>query len=303
MRPRPDPAGCLAHPRRATTASASHVPRFARAFAKASLFRCVSPFSALRAGGNKAEKIAFANSCPALSGGARVSVWARPGAIRPGRGSAGCPLVAVSVPPLRPVCSRGAPGGAPSPAADRRAVPPFRARFRRAPPGRSARRSALRAPAPVLCACPPRGFCPFDDGFPAGFLARVGLLGFVSRVRSLRSLPLWPCAGGLVSRGAPPSSSRGVGGSRAGQVAAARCLSVQRVTRRPARGQEAARRGGVGDSVPGAAAAAPWPSCAPWQGVGTLHPPRRFARGAGATAGEVGMIRAGLTPRLAYSDQ
>ena len=129
-------------------------------FRKSLLFRCVSPFRGRARGGNKAEKRAFSNSFPALSGGARVSVWARPGAIRPGRGAAGCPLVASSVPPLRPVCSRGAPGGAPSPAADRRAVPPFRARFRRAPPGRSARRSALRAPAPVLCACPPRGFCP-----------------------------------------------------------------------------------------------------------------------------------------------
>ena len=247
MRPRPDPAGCLAHPRRATTASASHVPRFARAFAKASLFRCVAPVSALRAGVNKAEKIAFANSCPALSGGARDAVRARPGAIRPGRGSAGCPLAAASVPPLRPVCSRGAPGGAPSPAADRRAVPPFRARFRRAPLG-----SSLCPPRPragALCLPAPR-LLPFDDGFPAGFLARVGLLGFVSRVRSLRSLPLWPCAGGLVSRGAPPSSSRGVGGSRAGLVAAARCLSVYCVTRRPLRGQEAARRGRVGDFCP-----------------------------------------------------
>lgn len=187
--------------------------------------------------------------------------------------------------------------------------------------GRSARRAAVpralssRAARPLGSSlCPPRpragALClpaprllPFDDGFPAGFLARVGLLGFVSRVRSLRSLPLWPCAGGLVSQGAPPSSSRGVGGSRAGQVAAARCLSVYCVTRRPLRGQEAARRGRVGDSVPGAAAAAPWPSCAPWQGMGTLHPPRRCARGAGATAGEVGMIRAGRKPRLAYGDQ
>lgn len=226
MRPRPDPAGCLAHPRRATTASAPHVPRSARAFAKASLFRCVAPVSALRAGVNKAEKIAFANSCPALSGGARVSVWARPGAIRPGRGSAGCPLVASSVPPLRPVCSRGAPGGAPSPAADRRAVPPFRARFRRAPPGRSARRSALRAPAPPLCACPPRGFCPsMMDSRPVSSRVWGCSASFRASARCARSRSgLVP--GGLVSRGAPPSSSRGVGGSRAGQVAAARCLSV-----------------------------------------------------------------------------
>ena len=197
--------------------------------------------------------MALPNSCPALrlrAAAAVVAVWARPGAIRPGRGSAGCPLVAVSVPPLRPVCSRGAPGGAPSPAADRRAVPPFRARFHRAPPGRSARRSALRAPAPVLSACPPRGFCPSMGYGAAMVVARVGLLGFVSRVRSLRSLPLWPCAGGLVSRGAPPSSSRGVGGSRAGLVAAVRCLSVYCVTRRPLWGQEAARRGRVGGLCP-----------------------------------------------------
>lgn len=250
MRPRPDPAGCLAHPRRATTASAPHVPRSARAFAKASLFRCVAPVSALRAGVNKAEKIAFANSCPALSGGARDAVRARPGAIRPGRGAAGCPLVAASVPPLRPVCSRGASGGAPSPAADRRAVPPFRARFRRAPPGRSARRSALRASrVGALCLPAPR-LLPFDDGFPAGVVARVGVRVPVSRVACSARSRAGLVPGGLVSRGAPPSSSRGVGGSRAGLVAAARCLSVQRVTRRPARGQEAARRGRVGTLSP-----------------------------------------------------
>lgn len=234
-----------------------------------------------------------------------MSVWARPGAIRPGRGSAGCPLVAVSVPPLRPVRSRGAPGGAPAAAAQpARAVPRGLAaagRARRLP--RSPCRSALRASrVGALCLPAPR-LLPFDYGFPVGVVARVGVRVPVSRLRLLRALQRWPCAGGLVSQGAPPSSSRGVAGSRAGQVAAARCLSVQRVTRRPARGQEAARRGGVGDSVPGAAAAAPWPSCAPWQGVGTLHPPRRCARGAGATAGEVGMIRAGLAPRLAYGDQ
>lgn len=199
MRPRPDPAGCLAHPRRATTASAPHVPRSARAFAKASLFRCVAPVSALRAGVNKAEKIAFANSCPALSGGARVAVWARPGAIRPGRGSAGCPLVAVSVPPLRPVWSRGAPGGAPAAAAQpARAVPRGLAaagRARRLP--RSPCRSALRAPASVLSACPPRGFCPSMGYGAACVVARVGVRVPVSRLRLLRALQRWPCAGGF----------------------------------------------------------------------------------------------------------
>ena len=75
--------------------------------------------------------------------------------------------------------------------------------------GRAALRAALRHRRPIGAPlCPPRpragALClpaprllPFDDGFPAGFLARVGLLGFVSRVRSLCSLPLWPCAGGL----------------------------------------------------------------------------------------------------------
>lgn len=252
IRPRPVPAGFLAHPRRATTASASRVPRFARAFAKASLFRCVAPVSALRAGVNKAEKIAFANSCPALSGGARVSVWARPGAIRPGRGSAGCPLVAVSVPPLRPVRSRGAPGGAPAAAAQpARAVPRGLAaagRARRLP--RSPCRSALRASrVGALCLPAPR-LLPFDDGFPAGVVARVGGASLFRACACFARSSAGLVPGGLVSRGAPPSSSRGVGGSRAGQVAAARCLSVQRVTRRPARGQEAARRGRVGTLSP-----------------------------------------------------
>ena len=162
-----------------------------------------------------------------------------------------------------------------------------------APCRRSARASVARRPAARLVALPsapprrrsvparPAAFAPsMMDSRPVSSRVWGCSASFRASARCARSRSgLVP--GGLVSRGAPPSSSRGVGGSRAGQVAAARCLSVQRVTRRPARGQEAARRGGVGDSVPGAAAAAPWPSCAPWQGVGTLHPPRRFALGGG----------------------
>lgn len=56
MRPRPDPAGCLAHPRRSTTASAPHVPRSARAFAKASLFRCVAPYPRCARGSTKRKR-------------------------------------------------------------------------------------------------------------------------------------------------------------------------------------------------------------------------------------------------------
>ena len=168
--------------------------------------------------------MAFPNSCPALrlrAAAAVVAVWARPGAIRPGRGSAGCPLAAVSVPPLRPVRSRGAPGGAPSPAADRRAVPPFRARFRRAPPGRSARRSALRAPAPPLSACPPRGFCSFD-GVTGRFPRACGAARLRFALHSLRSFPRWRWHFSLC--GAPPSVSRRSGCSRA--VAVGGALSV-----------------------------------------------------------------------------
>jgi len=73
-------------------------------------------------------------------------------------------------------------------------------------------------PASVLSASPPRGFCPSMGYGAAMVVARVGVRVPVSRLRLLRALQRWPCAGGLVSRGAPPSSSRGVGSSRAGQV-------------------------------------------------------------------------------------
>lgn len=54
-----------------------------------------------------------------------------------------------------------------------------------------------------------------------------------------------------------------------------------------------------GDAVPVAACAAPWPSCAPWQGLATLHPARRWRAGRrGLRLVKVDMIRAGLAPCL-----
>lgn len=245
--------------------------------------------------------MAFPNSCPALrlrAAAAVVAVWARPGAIRPGRGSAGCPLAAVSVPPLRPVRSRGAPGGAPSPAADRRAVPPFRARFHRAPPGRSARRSALRAPAPVLSACPPRGFCSFD-GVTGRFPRACGAARLRFALHSLRSFPRWRWHFSLC--GAPPQ-----------RLPALRVLA-RRGSRRRAVCQSflspdglcgvRRRRGGVGWGTLSPARLPPLRGhpAPPWQGVGTLHPPRRSARGAGATAGEGGYDKGGACAPPCFS--
>lgn len=244
--------------------------------------------------------MAFPNSCPALrlrAAAAVVAVWARPGAIRPGRGSAGCPLAAVSVPPLRPVRSRGAPGGAPSPAADRRAVPPFRARFRRAPPGRSARRSALRAPAPVLSACPPRGFCSFD-GVTGRFPRACGAARLRFALHSLRSFPRWRWHFSLC--GAPPQRLPVLRVlARRGSRRRAVCQSV--VSPDGLCGVRR-RRGGVGWGTLSPARLPPlrghpappgrvWAPC-------TRHGAPRGARGLRLV--REGMIRAGLVPRLAF---
>lgn len=184
FQPRPDPAGYCQHPRRATTASASHVPRFARAFAKASLFRCVAPFSALRAGVNKAEKIAFANSCPALSVGRARSRAGPPRRYPPRQQLAGFLLRPSASHPCGRLPRAALPGGAPAAAAQPARPLPVglsgAPRARRLP--RSPRRSALRASrAGALCLPAPRLLPLRWDTIAAGCLARVGLLVLVSR--------------------------------------------------------------------------------------------------------------------------
>lgn len=225
FQPRPDPAGYCQHPRRATTASASHVPRFARAFAKASLFRCVAPFSALRAGVNKAEKIAFANSCPALLG-ARAKPCGPAPALSAPAAARGFPLAAVSVPPLRPVASRGAPGrrssggGATGAAAACRVV-----RCSSRAPSAPLASSLCPPRLPRRCSLPPRpaAFAP-SMGYDRSRLPRAcGAARPRFALRSVPSLPRWPL---LLVSGARRHASPGALGSRAPWRSAARILSV-----------------------------------------------------------------------------
>lgn len=170
--------------------------------------------------------MAFPNSCPALrlrAAAAVVAVWARPGAIRPGRWAAGVVL-------LRPPASH--PCGLCARASLRAAL-----RHRRpigAPCSRSARAFVARRPAARLVALPsapprrcslparPAAFAP-SMGLPAGFLARVGLLGFVSR--SIRSAHSRAGAGILVCVARRPCVSRRSRCSRA--VAVGGALSVK----------------------------------------------------------------------------
>ena len=124
--------------------------------------------------------------------------------------------------------------------------------------------------------------------------------------------PSWPC--GPAPALSAPAGVGGVSSCGCQRPTLAACVLARRGSRRRAVCQSVVspdglrgvrrRRGGVGWGTLSPARLPPLrghPAPPPWQGVGTLHPPRRSARGAGATAGEGGYDKGGACAPPCFS--